>query len=310
MSQRRQDARKAQQERRRQERRNARVQQRRARAAATPATASTTTARTARGEAPAKPVRTVRNTRPLWIAAGVAAGALALAAVAFLIYTLREPLPGEKFPSNGNDHVEFGQPHGAYFSNPPTSGWHTAEIPRPGVYTLGRTPEELGHFMEHGGVWVLYTCPDGCPELADQLKDEVNRAIDKNLPVAVAPYPAQGYQAPEKPINVTAWQYKLSMDEFDRGKIQEFIERHACRYNPEGGPYCPIVKGSANSEAKDAGEEGFNAVTVVTLTPTAVPSGSPAAATTPVPTPAPTATAAVSGPTPPPVATATATPAR
>lgn len=280
MSQRRQEARKAKQERRRQERRDARVEQRRARTSPAGLTAS-----------PAKtavPVRRRRNTRLLWIVAGVAAGALVLALVGYLIWSRFKPLPGEKFTSNGNAHARAGQPHGAYFTNPPTSGWHYDDIPRPGVYTSPRHPEELGHFMEHGGVWVLYTCPEGCDDLAQQLADIVNEQIDRNNPAAVAPYPPPGYPRPEHTINVVAWRYKLSLDEFRRDTIEEFVERHACRYNPEGGPYCTGVRG-ASTEEKDAGEDGFN---LVPATP--APSGSPP----PAPTPAP-ATPPAAGPTPP-----------
>lgn len=241
----------------------------------------------------------------LKIAAGVIGGVVVLALAAFVVQAQRVPLPGQKFESNGPKHVAPGEPHGSYFSNPPTSGWMYDPMTNPGVYTRPKTPEELVHFLEHGGVWVLYTCPEGCPELAEQLAAVVNKQIDRNRPAAVAPYPPpdspeRRYDRPEKRINVIAWQYLLSLDEFDRKQIDEFIERHACRFLPEGsGPGCfGRAKGSAGKE-KDAGEKGFNAIK---------PGGAPQPAATAVLTITPSAatpTPAVAGPTPPPAATGT-----
>jgi hypothetical protein len=297
MSQRRQDARKAAQDRRRQERREARVQQRRKTTLSRGGTAPSATA--APAAATARPGFLKRrvaigSATLTWqtllgsIAAVVVVGALA----AFLFIQQNKPLPGTKFASNGNRHVAPGEPHGAYFSNPPTSGWHYAPIPNPGVYTRPAEPEGLGHFMEHGGVWVLYTCQEPCPDVADQLADIVNRAIDRNNPVAVAPYPSPGREPPERRINVIAWQYMLSMDEIDGGAINEFIERHACRYNPEGGGICGGLSGKTGSE-RTAESGGSNSVSA----------SATAAATVPASTATPTAVPA--GPAPPPAATGT-----
>jgi hypothetical protein len=288
MSQRRQDARKAAQDRRRQERREARQQVQRRRATTARAAGTSTTAPSPVAPA-AKPgffkrrvsIGPVTSTvQTLLISAVIAVVLIAL--VAYLVIEQLEPLPGTKFPTNGNQHVAPGEAHGAYFSNPPTSGWHYADIPAPGVYTRVVEPEGLGHFMEHGGVWVLYTCPEPCQELADQLADIVNRGIDRGNPVAVAPYPPQGREAPPQRINVIAWQYLLSMDEINRGAINEFIDRHACRYNPEGGGICGAVKGStASPQTPESG--GFNAITTSATAVATVPATAPAATPTPVP---------------------------
>ena len=170
-----------------------------------------------------------------------------------------EWLPGTRYPSNGNGHLtDAQQTHGAYFSNPPSSGWHTAPVPRPGVYTQPKSPEDIPHFLEHGGVWILYTCPSGCSDVTERLHEIVNRSIDAGRPVAVAPYPEHGRQPPMRRINAVAWQYILETDELDVRTIQRFIEAHACRYNPEGGPYCSGVRGRVEPD-RDAGATGFNA---------------------------------------------------
>jgi len=185
-----------------------------------------------------------------------------LAVVAFHVHAVTRPLPGTRYDTNGNTHVQFGQPHGAYFTNPPTSGWHLDDLPRPGIYTQPMAPEMLGHFMEHGGVWVLYTCPRDCQEVVEQLDALVREELQHERPVALAPYPPPGYPAPAHLINLVSWQYLLGLDdEVDPDKIRDFIQRHTCRYTPEStGPGCTTAQRGSTAPAKDAGERGFEFV--------------------------------------------------
>lgn len=291
MSQRRQEARRAERERRRQQRREQRLEQRRV----SPASATGGTATTA---AKARTVGRAARRRLPWIIAGIAAGVVLAVGIVVVVRAQMAPLPGQKFPTNGNAHVLPGEAHGAYFSNPPTSGWHYDSVPAPSseAYTEPLAPEALPHFMEHGGVWVLYR-PDVGDEVKQQLKAIVDKYLARKKPVALAPYPPAGYPQPEHPINVIAWQYLLGLDTVDRKKIEDFIERHACRYTPEGtgaGNGCPrgVVRGQT-APAVDAGENGFKVPT-----PTAAPQPTAAAG--------PTTPVAV-GPTPP---TAATTPSR
>ncbi len=230
-----------------------------------PAPAATTT-----GDPPPVSPPGRRPSRPLLLA-GVALAALVLLGGGALAASrlwggddrsgASEPPPGVFYESNGNEHVTLGQAHGAYFSNPPTSGWHMAELPHPGVYTEARTPESLPHFLEHGGVWILYRPGIDESKLAE-LRDLTQFKLDLNKPVALAPYPAPGYAVPEKPINVIAWQRLLALDEVDRGEIERFIDWYHCAYTPEGGgPGCEPEKRGEFGPAQDAGPAGFGAVT-------------------------------------------------
>jgi cyclophilin family peptidyl-prolyl cis-trans isomerase len=160
--------------------------------------------------------------------------------------------PGKEFQSNGNEHITPGQAHGAYFSNPPTSGWHFPELPSPGIYTTTLTPEDVPHFLEHGGIWVLYNCPEGCNDLVNQLVPVVNRATQSNKPVALAPYPLM-----DEKVALVAWQRLQTLDAFDEQLVQTFIDKFACRYNPEGPGLCPSAAGET-APARDAGGSGFN----------------------------------------------------
>ena len=141
-------------------------------------------------------------------------------------------------------------------------------MPRPGIYTQPKIPEDLGHFMEHGGAWVLYNCPDGCEGDVETLRRITEEAIDDGRPVALAPFPSM-----DAKFAAVAWQYLLKMDELDPGKISNFVARHACRYNPEGGPYCSGVRG----KVEDAGDRPME---VITSTPFSV-FGTPTPAATP-----------------------------
>jgi hypothetical protein len=127
--------------------------------------------------------------------------------------------------------------------------------------------------MEHGGVWVLYNCPEGCEQDVNTLQDLTNDAIDGGRPAAMAPFPSM-----DAKFAVVAWQYLLKQDELDRGALDEFVSRHACRYNPEGGPYCSGVRGEVKD---DSGSRPMELpVTQVPFSvfgsPTPLPTGTPA----------------------------------
>ena len=257
MCQRRQEARREKQERRREARHQARATTRRVSVAERPQQVAAPTR---------APFWTTRNR---WIVIGGVAGLITLVLAFWIIRSVRAPLPGEKFESQGNAHlVDATQIHEPYNSNPPTSGPHLPPVPRPGIYTQPKIPEDLGHFMEHGGVWVLYNCPNGCEEDVEALRRITDGAINDGRPVALAPFPSM-----DSKVAVVAWQYLLKLDNVDRGKINEFIGRHACRYNPEGGPYCSGVRG----KVEDAPDQSLPIITTTpfsvfgTATPEATP---------------------------------------
>jgi Protein of unknown function (DUF3105) len=268
MSQRRQDTRRTQQERRRDAKHQARATQRRSPAAVADKPKSA-------APPPSAGFWTARNK---WIAFGGAAAVVVALVAWWVISSVRAPLPGEKFPTAGNSHLSsIDDPHESepYTSNPATSGPHLAPLPKAGIYVQPKRNEELGHFMEHGGVWVLYNCPDGCPEDVEQLTKIVNDANNRNRPVALAPFPTM-----DTKFAVVAWQYLLTLDELNTKEINNFIDRHQCRYNPEGGPYCSGVRGSVASNSQNrsmapASATPFSVFGNQTPAPSTAPSSSP-----------------------------------
>jgi hypothetical protein len=286
MSQRRQEARRAKQERRREERKAATRSTSRPRPATTNGVhASPAPARVA--PAAAGPGFWTKRTK---LIAGGALAAIVLIAVGVWVFMqVRAPLPGQQFEDQGGVHLNSADdPHPEYNSNPPTSGWHLPPVPRPGIYTQDRRPEDLGHFMEHGGVWLLYDCPDGCADDVRRLEQLANEWIDRGRPVAVSPYSRMDHR-----FAAVAWTYLLTQDRLEVPALDNFISRHGCRYNPEGGPYCVGVRGAVATPP--ATMEGRNNIPITVVPPTSVfqtpaPVGSPAGTPPPVGTPAATTT--------------------
>jgi len=167
-----------------------------------------------------------------WIVVGVVAAAIFGVGAFLLIRTVNEPLPGKSFPTLGNLHINPGDSHPVYNSNPPTSGWHFPTWPNRGVYTTVMPEEYLLHFQEHAGVVVHYN-PDKLQKndldnLTSIVKSELNHG--QGL-VVMAPDP----NIPD-PIDITSWQHLQAFDTSigNKSQIEDFIERLECNYDPEG----------------------------------------------------------------------------
>src|SRR3989338_8411314 len=78
----------------------------------------------------------------------------------------KQPLPGEAFAIQGQEHIAVGASHPEYNSNPPTSGWHYAQSANWGVYQTELPDEQVIHNLEHGGVWISYTGIDDTTKAA------------------------------------------------------------------------------------------------------------------------------------------------
>jgi hypothetical protein len=103
--------------------------------------------------------------------------------------------------------------------------------PQRGIYTTALPEELLLHFMEHAGVVVHYT-PDVLSSTdQQQLHDTVASELNKGQGlVLMAPDPL----APQA-VALTSWQHLETFTSVsgNKGKIQDFIERLQCNYDPE-----------------------------------------------------------------------------
>jgi hypothetical protein len=126
-------------------------------------------------------------------------------------------LPGERFPSQGNVHVALGASTPPYNSDPPTSGWHTAELAPWGSHLELQHDQRLVHNMEDGGVILWYangTLEENRAHVA-ALEAVVPRAYPR---VVIAPRDGM-----PTTYAATAWQRLQRFDEIDAAAKQAFI---------------------------------------------------------------------------------------
>jgi hypothetical protein len=159
-----------------------------------------------------------RRTRRRWtMGAGVAAAVVVAAIVGYFAYRAAADLPGQKFPDQGNLHVQtVADPHEPYNSDPPTSGPHLPYIAPWGIHTRPITKELQVHNLEDGGVVVQYNCE--CPELVAKLASIVRRYPTQ---VVLAPYPTM-----PRRIALTAWTRLETLDDVDEARIDRFIRAY------------------------------------------------------------------------------------
>ena len=133
---------------------------------------------------------------------------------------------GERLPGvqggTGNLHFAPGEALPTpYTSVPATSGFHYSQTgfapARWGVHDQVLPDQVLVHNLEHAGVGIHYSCPEGCPELVGQLAGVVNRATK----VIMSPYPELDTR-----ITLTAWEYIDQFDQFDEARVLDFIRAH------------------------------------------------------------------------------------
>ena len=159
---------------------------------------------------------------------------LAVAAFTTSFFGLMAPSIGRPIATEGADHVPDGTAL-TYRSRPPSSGPHYAAwYPTYGVVTEPISPGNWVHNLEHGAVVLLYNCPEGCPELVQQV-----RALHSSLPLGrnarrgVPRMLALPYTDMDSRIAVVAWGYLLELNEFDAEQIRRFYEARIDR-----GPEC------------------------------------------------------------------------
>ena len=131
---------------------------------------------------------------------------------------------GVQVSIQANEVVEPDQPHPAYSTSPPTSGWRH-DIPLEDI-AWGKRDGEVAYevqvsYLERGGVMVQYNCPEECPGLVDQLTRVVNI------------YPEGVVLAPNSEIDstiaLTAWGWIDTFEVFSEPRIDDFIQTYLGR---------------------------------------------------------------------------------
>lgn len=162
--------------------------------------------------------------------------AVVLVAVGLLVFWLvREataPLPGEVLVDEGRTHVANGEVinHSSY---PPASGPHFSNWSEWRFTEGSLDPGNWVHNLEHGGVVILYQCPQDCKNLKDNLKALFDKAKKSKY----------GYQklviARDDKIDtqlaMMAWDRREKLTEFDEARMLAFYNAFVDR-GPEDAP--------------------------------------------------------------------------
>ena len=186
----------------------------------------------------ARRARRLRRRRALRVGIFVAVGVIALLFIVSLFAgslpisigrTTPAEGPWESVPEQQYGHIDLGESHAPYNSVPATSGPHYGQPLAPvrwGVHDDFVADEYRIHNLEHGGIGVHYDCPEGCPELEQQLADIVRKSVSGGLKVMMSPYPGL-----DATIALTAWTSIDKFDLFDEQRIEDFILAHESSSN-------------------------------------------------------------------------------
>lgn len=129
--------------------------------------------------------------------------------------------PGEAVPIQGNAHVQEGEGHPEYNSDPPTSGWHLPGAIPAGFYEEPQIDEALVHNLEHGHVVIAYDCSKlvDCDTAKVMLKALVDRY--DGWKVTVVPR-----ENKDTPLALTAWGRIDKLEDYDEARITAFVDAY------------------------------------------------------------------------------------
>ncbi|MSQ14389.1 MAG: DUF3105 domain-containing protein [Dehalococcoidia bacterium] len=130
---------------------------------------------------------------------------------------------GQEAPLEVAQHVPEGSPL-EYKNSPPSSGVHYG-VTRPlAVYSEEVNPGYWVHNLEHGGIAILYNCPEGCPDLVKKLNDEYRSFPNSkygSVKLIVTPYSKL-----ETRLAIVSWGWVDAMEEFDKDRMINFYRAH------------------------------------------------------------------------------------
>jgi len=127
-------------------------------------------------------------------------------------------------PDEGKSHLNLGDT-GQYQHYPPSSGPHYGQPIEWGVYQDEVPPEYYVHNLEHGGVVILYNCPEACPDTEDALLQLFNHAPAEaefnEVKLVISPNAKI-----ESPVVALAWGWELDLPTANADLLLDFYVRH------------------------------------------------------------------------------------
>ena len=136
------------------------------------------------------------------------------------------------YEAAGNSNPPVGGPHwgGAACGDEPDEAPPFCGPAPWGIFLDPWDAETLVHNMEHAGVVVWYKTDDQA--VVDELTALVNGHLDDEQLIVMAPYRAME----DEQIAITSWTRidKFPVSEYDAERVDDFIDTHMRRFNPEG----------------------------------------------------------------------------
>ena len=130
--------------------------------------------------------------------------------------------PGKSIEVQPAKHIEPGEGHPSYNSNPPTSGWHYSNQVDWGFYSKELPDERVVHNLEHGGIWISYK------DVSDSTRSKLQQLAQEYPKSVIVTRRSQN----DGPLAVASWGRLMELQSFDRERIVEFIEKNM-NYSPE-----------------------------------------------------------------------------
>jgi hypothetical protein len=139
-------------------------------------------------------------------------------------------IAGIKIPDEGTPNHIDPSTTWHYKFYPPTSGPHYGPPEGPAPWqTVGPMAEgTFVHNLEHGGIAILYDCPQGCATLQQRLAAYVRFLVPAEpvfgeYKMVMTPY-SRGMT---HPVALVAWHWIEWLDGYDQAEITRFYEIHA-----------------------------------------------------------------------------------
>ncbi len=176
-----------------------------------------------------------RITTGEWFGVGVIATVIltVVGLVAWSLLSVRAHDFGEKLPAQYGRHIDPSQT-GNWQTDPPNSGDHYPILAPWGFSDRQIPPGNWLHNLEHGGIAVLYNCPEGCPDDQEKIKRFRSSAPPDGtfheVKIVATPYPVPGHR-----FALMAWGWRLFLDSWDANQARKFYNSHL-NQGPELAP--------------------------------------------------------------------------
>lgn len=134
-------------------------------------------------------------------------------------------------PASSNEHVAEGTEID-YERTPPAGGPHYASTVNAGFYEEPQSYGSLVHTLEHGAIVVYYDPAQLSPEAEEHLREFAQTYTGSWQSFVAVPNPNDD---PEAAYVLTAWEKRLTMDQYDPETARQFTAEYLGR-----GPENPV----------------------------------------------------------------------